>query len=73
MSVKALNDYVGALLLAATLALVGNVLLTRESSATLAVRVSNLEALMIQQGEINQSLHELSKTVAVLADRGERK
>jgi hypothetical protein len=70
---KALNDYVGALLLTATIALVTFSVVGYAKLETLDVRVSALERVTEQQIAINSSVNKLSETVAVLADRGERK
>lgn len=72
MSVKALNDYVGALLLTATIALVTASVVGYAKVSTLDLRVTALERITEQQVRINDSVNRLSETVAVLSDRGER-
>jgi hypothetical protein len=73
MSVKALNDYVGALLLAATIALVTASVVGYAKVQTIEVKVSYLEEMASQQRRINESVARLSESVAVLQDRGDRK
>lgn len=70
---KALNDYVGALLLTATVGLFTFSIVAYGKLATLDIRVTSLEKVTEQQIAINNSVNKLSETVAVLADRGERK
>jgi len=73
MSVKALNDYVGAILLTATIALVTASVVGYAKMETLDVRMTALERITEQQVRINDSVNRLSEAVAVLQDRGERK
>lgn len=72
MSVKALNEYVGALLLAATIALFTFSIVGYAKLETMEVRVSSLETFESQQIRINESVAKLSEAVAVLQDRGSR-
>jgi hypothetical protein len=72
MSVKALNDYVGALLLSATIALFTFSIVGYAKLETMEVRVMNLEQMQDQQRRINESVAKLSETVAVIQDRSER-
>ena len=64
--VKQLNNYVGAIMLAATLALGTNAVIAYGKGAVLEQRVVTLEQFQQQQYEINKTLNEISKQVAVL-------
>lgn len=70
---KLLNDYVGALLLTCTIAIGTASIVGYAKMQTLDLRVTALERITEQQARINDSVNKLSETVAVLADRGERK
>lgn len=63
---RQLNDYVGALLLAATVALSTNAIIAYGSDKDHERRIITLEKFQEQQYDINKTLHELAKTVAVL-------
>lgn len=67
--VKQLNNYVGALLLAATIALSTNAVIAYGKGERLEQRVVTLEQFQQQQFEINKTLNEIAKQVAVLQAR----
>lgn len=64
--VRQLNNYVGAIMLAATLALGTNAIVAYGKSERIEQRLVTLEQFQQQQFEINKTLNEISKQVAVL-------
>lgn len=64
-----LNNFTGALLLAATLGLAGNAIASIVTNDGQDIRLSNLEKFQDQQYLINQSVNKLSETVAVMGER----
>lgn len=71
-TLKRLNDYVGALMLLATSAMVTATIVSYGNYQRMDQRVITLEDFTKRQVEINRSAEELAKIVAVLQDRQER-
>jgi hypothetical protein len=67
--VERLNNFTGALLLAATLGIAGNAIASIVTNGDQEIRISNLEKFQDQQYQINQSVYKLSETVAVMGER----
>jgi hypothetical protein len=67
--VERLNNFTGALLLAATVGLAGNAVASIVTNGGQDIRLSSLEKFQEQQYEINKSVIQLSETVAVMGER----
>jgi uncharacterized protein YlxW (UPF0749 family) len=67
--VQGLNNYVGALLLAATIALVTVAIKSYAADVVQDQRIASLEQFQQQQFQINASVSKLSETVAVMGER----
>lgn len=72
MSVKALNDYLGALVLTGIIALVSYSIVGYAKMERIDQRITTLEKMQEQQLLINDSVTKLSTAIAVLQDRGQR-